>query len=873
MSNVAELPILADRYTPCVRTIRVVGVDLTGVAMQAQVRLRGDTPGAPEVDLATVTNGNAEGLRLIGVTVTDGVPTSTVELVINETTMEGLPYQGEIGDTTALAWDWQATFAGRKRRIAAGPFLITGDGVTGADNAPSARPIGYGMQSVSVSGMRTAATLTFGDDVVEVRIDGIDLLAPLLAGAGANGDRAEEAAATAVQARDDALAASAPIVSAPRNELVDDRGGLLGGGSAIYVPLPYYYKRGTVAAGNAGGVDMPSSDEMVGYAKVAVPPVSDVVTALIYRQATNRFELIPFANGDLILPTDGVVDVLATIWGDAIHSKMAVRRAGQMMGANQNLFGRTMRQIPRTFLTPAYRTETEAKLLAMGLTESYAPAADAAFAGDNLDPGDTGLMAVIAYTLTTDQADAFGVPIIYFRDAQDSNVGSVNPRLVARLSDRVRRYEASFTIPKGATYYLAGTGEVASGARAGVLGIQHHIARRGTRPTGIARGDFPAAPAHNGTIIIPVLGQSNAIGWGAGGPDPIVDSQDMRVLQQLPFGLGVERASAITAASWASPNGNMDVAADGDAVVLTSNGADPTYPAARFQLSGLAQGTYRVEMDVAAVSGVQAGLRDEPQTGLAYASSPIARTSVFDVTVGSSGALSVFLIGNGGQGGSPAGTVWRVERLSVRQRTAGTAIVRAAEPLSWQQPSDIGAWATSPVFYAAKVMLALDPTLKRVVILPTAQGGTSLVNGPWDPDGGALYANMVAQLAAALATYPGAGVALYVAQGEADATAGVAGVTYEDELRRAIAGTRAVKGAENAHAAIVSMVPEWVADPGAPNGQTRAAIDAAHRAIAATMPDVSFVNGATGFATAGDIIHYTREGARRNGRAAGAALS
>jgi hypothetical protein len=194
MSNVAVLPILADRYTPCVRTIRMVGVDLTGVAMQAQVRLRGDTPGAPEVDLASVTNGNAEGLRLIGVSVTDGVPTSTVELVINETTMEGLPYLGEVGDTTALAWDWQATFAGRKRRLAAGAFLITGDGVTGADNADADRPVGYGASSTAGGGMRAGATLTFGDDVVEVRIDGIDLLQPLLGVALDARDSANEAA-------------------------------------------------------------------------------------------------------------------------------------------------------------------------------------------------------------------------------------------------------------------------------------------------------------------------------------------------------------------------------------------------------------------------------------------------------------------------------------------------------------------------------------------------------------------------------------------------------------------------------------------------------------------------------------------------------
>ncbi|KXN97821.1 hypothetical protein LS48_14715, partial [Aequorivita aquimaris] len=91
MSKVAYLPIEADRYGACVRQIYVRGLDLTGIAMRAQVRLAGDTPGAPLVDLQNVTNGNAQGLRLVGVDTTDGLPSSHVELVINESAMEALP--------------------------------------------------------------------------------------------------------------------------------------------------------------------------------------------------------------------------------------------------------------------------------------------------------------------------------------------------------------------------------------------------------------------------------------------------------------------------------------------------------------------------------------------------------------------------------------------------------------------------------------------------------------------------------------------------------------------------------------------------------------------------------------------------------------
>jgi len=181
MAHTAYLPIIADRYGAVVRHIFVVGLDLTGIDMRAQVRLYGDVPGAPLVDLLTVANGNAQGLRLVEVTSDDaGLPTSHIELVINETTMEALPYAGEIGDVTTLAWDWQITIAGRKRRLAKGEFQITGDGVTGAEVAPINRIQPYGLPQRPVADVWSSARMTFGEDQVTVEIDGADLLAPLV---------------------------------------------------------------------------------------------------------------------------------------------------------------------------------------------------------------------------------------------------------------------------------------------------------------------------------------------------------------------------------------------------------------------------------------------------------------------------------------------------------------------------------------------------------------------------------------------------------------------------------------------------------------------------------------------------------------------
>jgi hypothetical protein len=182
MARTAYLPMPADRYTPCVRTIRLVGIDLTGIAQRMQIRLGGDVPGAPLVDLQSVSNSQAQGLWLKSVAPDElGRLVSTVIVRINETTIEGLPYVGEFGTATLLAYDWQVTISGDKRRLAKGPFPILGDGVTGADGAPVNRP-------ASFTGGRagetwSAATLTFGEDVVEIVLDGADLIAGYAASA------------------------------------------------------------------------------------------------------------------------------------------------------------------------------------------------------------------------------------------------------------------------------------------------------------------------------------------------------------------------------------------------------------------------------------------------------------------------------------------------------------------------------------------------------------------------------------------------------------------------------------------------------------------------------------------------------------------
>lgn len=164
--------------------LRVRGPDLTGVAMRAQVRLAPDTPGAPLVDLAMTTNGNAEGIRLAGVSNVEGVTTNDIRIRLNKSTRQALPYSGEVGDSAVLALAFQ--IAGRTRLY--GNLRVLAHAMD-SDAAPTNRPASYGVRVASAPS--AGASLTIGaDDVVELTIDGADLIGSLII-------RAENAAANA----------------------------------------------------------------------------------------------------------------------------------------------------------------------------------------------------------------------------------------------------------------------------------------------------------------------------------------------------------------------------------------------------------------------------------------------------------------------------------------------------------------------------------------------------------------------------------------------------------------------------------------------------------------------------------------------------
>jgi hypothetical protein len=171
MDNVAYLPLGGRRWQRYGKTLRFLGVDLTSADMRLQVRLYRNAPGAPLIDLQTVTNGNAEGLRLVSVTQVDGKPVSTVSLIVNETTMEGTPFMGEAGADSVFAYDAQITPAGGFKQVwLEGQFWVL-SAVTGAESAPAGLGTSYSGSQYPRPDLGTgSSTFQVGDSIVSVEI-------------------------------------------------------------------------------------------------------------------------------------------------------------------------------------------------------------------------------------------------------------------------------------------------------------------------------------------------------------------------------------------------------------------------------------------------------------------------------------------------------------------------------------------------------------------------------------------------------------------------------------------------------------------------------------------------------------------------------
>ena len=124
MISPGSLDLVAYRWTPYVYQIDFVGLNFTDATMLSHVRLKRDAPGTPIISLANASP-SAEGLS-VSVVTTGGVPTSTIQIRINEATLEGILLNAGVpGDDIVLAWDIHVTGGGYpKTRWLEGRFVI-----------------------------------------------------------------------------------------------------------------------------------------------------------------------------------------------------------------------------------------------------------------------------------------------------------------------------------------------------------------------------------------------------------------------------------------------------------------------------------------------------------------------------------------------------------------------------------------------------------------------------------------------------------------------------------------------------------------------------------------------------------------------------
>ena len=131
MITPGRLDLTVQRWTQFVYLIDFEGIEFINTSYAMQVRLYRDAPGSPLLSLVTAAAG-AEGISTQNVTVNeDGVPVSTIQIRINETTLEGLLLNaGKPGEDVRLVYDLHITGGGfPKTRWLQGAFVIAA-GVT-----------------------------------------------------------------------------------------------------------------------------------------------------------------------------------------------------------------------------------------------------------------------------------------------------------------------------------------------------------------------------------------------------------------------------------------------------------------------------------------------------------------------------------------------------------------------------------------------------------------------------------------------------------------------------------------------------------------------------------------------------------------------
>lgn len=248
------------------------------------------------------------------------------------------------------------------------------------------------------------------------------------------------------------------------------------------------------------------------------------------------------------------------------------------------------------------------------------------------------------------------------------------------------------------------------------------------------------------------------------------------------------------------------------------------------------------------------------------ASSPVSEDCA--AQRGAAGYDVVLLMGQSNMSGYGWGydaAIDGVQNARIQQWSRGGTPVAASETL---QQADWGPGSTRVGMGTsfARSYLATLPSYRGVLLVPTAYGGTGLVNGPWSP-GGNLYEDAVGRLSNALANNAGNCVAAVLwHQGENDAYGNVSSAVYEATLKRMLADLRSrVPRSARAPFLMGEMTQPWIANPGLPQAQVQAILSALQR-VAATTPNTAFVPSAGLTVNPGDIIHFDAPALRAYGQ-------
>lgn len=124
MITPGKLDLVVQRWTPFVFAIDFPGFDFGAATFALHARLYRDAPGSPQIALSNAAS-NAEGVSCTVSTV-GGIPTSRVQIRINETTAEAvLLNAGKTGADVVLKQDLHITGGGLpKTRWLEGDLII-----------------------------------------------------------------------------------------------------------------------------------------------------------------------------------------------------------------------------------------------------------------------------------------------------------------------------------------------------------------------------------------------------------------------------------------------------------------------------------------------------------------------------------------------------------------------------------------------------------------------------------------------------------------------------------------------------------------------------------------------------------------------------